>query len=973
MKQYDNFTLLENKYISEYRSQGYYFRHDQSGAEVFIIQNDDDENFFSFGFRTPSENHYGLAHILEHSVLAGSKHYPIKDPFITLLRSSMQTFLNAMTYPDKTLYPAASPVKQDFFNLFDVYGDAVFFPLIKKETFWQEGYRLLYDSTIHTLKHTGVVYNEMKGAYSSIESYAYDAVVQSLHPTNSYQYDSGGHPDYIPQITYKMLVNFHKKYYHPNNSKIFFYGNIPLEEKLSRLHEKFLQHFHNTTASNSVIQEEKPFNKRSYEVREFPSQNNDDTSYISLNWLTAPLTDPKTILALDTLNQILLGTSGSPLYVALQTSGLGQDLSPVCGFSFDFNRAIFSAGLRGIDPKNQHVFEQMVDESLQEIVRKGISKEIIEASLRTVEMQRREIRSGSFGLRLMNRLYRSWNYDVNPFDAIFFETPMTNLRKEAFTDNYFESLIEKYLILNPHSSLTLITPNAQLSKTKELATNSELDLLLKDMSETEKELLLEENQLLSQHQNTEDDPAIVPCLNRTDIPQKVKNILTHEEVIFLNRPLYVIEQFTNGVYYWNVAFNLNDFEQADLLWLPFFCRAMSGMGSNKRSYIEMAQAISRDSGGLNFILDTGEYLNNEGKVLNHSAMLYISFKALSSQINAMPATLREALFEIDFNNIDRLQSLYWELYNEISASVVPSGSGVINLRLSRLFNESSYIEELWHGVEQLLFLESLQKKWKEPDFADKLIRKFQSFAHHIFSQERAIFGFVAPDNSQAKKTLIEIFNSLPQDTSVSIFPSKISFSSVRNEVITTGTEVNFIGVALPAHSFYEKARASEILLGQFLTVDSLWHAIRMQGGAYGVSAGISNGSANGVFTMTSYRDPHIKRTIDVFKHSFENFSTISQADLNNTLIARIGKENRTQGPQEMLALAMKRKIYNISVSLRQKLRDYLLEVTPSDIKLSAESLNDNMKNAKIAILTNDKQIKDINDYLKVNQVIHLSK
>ncbi|NIZ40177.1 insulinase family protein [Entomospira entomophila] len=958
MKESTHYTILSEQSVPEYRSHGYHLRHEQSGAEIFILQNDDEENFFSFGFRTPSEDDRGLAHILEHSVLAGSKHYPIKDPFLTLLRSSMQTFLNAMTYPDKTLYPAASPVKQDFFNLFDVYGDAVFFPLIQEETFWQEGYRLIYNKEDDSLEHGGVVYNEMKGAYSSIESYAFDAVVQSLHPTNCYQYDSGGNPDMIPSITHEMLVNFHQKYYHPNNSKIFFYGNIPLEEKLTLLHDRFLQHFHNDTPLQSHIQEETPFTERHYEVREFPSHGTEDTSYISLNWLTAPLTETKTMLALEVLNHILLGSSGAPLYVALQTSGLGQDLSPVCGFSFDFNRAIFSAGLRGIQAEDQKKFEDLVDHALQSIIDTSISHDMIESALRSVEMQRRELRSGSFGLRLMSRLYKGWNYDLNPFDAIFFEEPMAKLREEAFAPHYFETLIKQYLIENKHSSLTLITPNPALVTIKESEIQQDLTNRLLAMSSQEKDALMTQELRLTEHQNKEDDPTVMPRLTRDHIPLKVKDIPASTTTILADRPLYQVEVFSNGVYHWNVAFELHDFSQDDLLWLPLFCRAMSGMGSDQYSYIEMAQKINRDSGGLNFILDTGNYHDINGSSIDRSAMLHINFKALESQLESMPQTLQEAIFSINFQDADRLQALYWELYNEMSAAVVPSGSGVIGLRMSRLFNESAYTEELWHGIDQLLFLESLQPQWNEASFYNSVIARFQNFTTRIFQQNRAHFGFVAPDKNQATNALLTIFNPLNHQMKNSpIQSTPLPLDVCQQEFIATNTEVNFVGIALPAHPFTHPKRSAEKILARFLTIGELWHAVRMQGGAYGVSASVS-GSVHGIFTITSYRDPHITRTQQVFHDVLTSFESISQQDLDDTLIALVGKENRPHGPQEALTLAMKRSIYLVTSELRQKSRDTLLEVTPEDIISVAKELSQKLQQAFIVVLTNQKQAQE---------------
>lgn len=967
----NKFILQKTEFLPEYRSTALHYKHIASHAQVLVLENDDAENLFSFGFRTPSLDDTGVAHILEHSVLAGSKNFPIKDPFLSMIKSSMQTFLNAMTYPDKTLYPAASTVEKDFFNLMQVYGDAVFFPLLKEETFWQEGFRLTWNAESQKLEPAGVVFNEMKGAYSSIDNFAFDVISQSLCPTTSYRYDSGGNPEHIPTLTHEQLLKFHASYYDPSNCKIFLYGNIDTEKKLAFLDEHFLQHFSNETADLSVIHNEPTLPQPLTLIKEFPAPDAaDDQGMATVNWLTCDLTDGHEVLALEVLGHILLGASGAPFYAALQQSPIGQDLANTSGFSFDFKQAIFSAGVRGVKGDEALQLEALVLNTLQTIVNEGIPAQDIESALRAVEFSRRELRSGPVGLRLMSRLYKAWNYDQDPITALSFNTLMEELRRKATTPRYFEGLIERYLLNNQHRTSIWIRPNHELYLANETAAAERLAALQAKMTDEQIQQIKVNNQQLAAFQEATDDPTIAPKLSRADTPKQVSTIdtLVQPWQNCGNNRLIRANVFTNGLFYWHAGFEIRDLDAKALQWLPLFCRAVTGLGWPGVSYEEASRTLARDAGDLNLVLDTGDYLEN-GEAKERSVMLWVRFKALENQLTALPQVVRKALFQADFSDKDRLKALFWELYNDLKNSVVPSGSGIMALRLSRLYGASGQIEELWHGIDQLLFLESLKNELENDHFWQEIEKRFSEFRTTIFSAERVQLGYACEPThqEQAQAVMNAVFGDLPHDASTLLTSAVLPAMQAEAEGWQAQTQVNYVGFSMPASAFNSPHRPAETLLMQHLTAGPLWEMVRMHGGAYGVSASVT-GMA-GYMIMTSYRDPHIEQTLHAFRQALNTFILLSERECDDLVIARLGKEHRPMGPQESLTLAMKRTIYGIGTVMRQRLRDELLAVSPQDLVAAATRLLLRVDEAQICVLGQQKNLETAQKSGVIKQIL----
>jgi Zn-dependent M16 (insulinase) family peptidase len=950
------YRLIEERELKEYHSTSYYYEHIKSGARIFILENDDDENLFCLGFRTPPDNDTGVAHILEHTVLCGSKNYPIKDPFLSLLKGSMQTFLNAMTYPDKTLYPAASIVEKDFFNLLGVYADAVFFPLLKKEAFHQEGFRYEFNEA-GELTENGVVLNEMKGNYSSMENFVYDTLIQSLFPTTTYQYDSGGNPDFIPLLTYEQFVSFHKTHYHPANCSIFLYGNINKEKKLRFLDENYLSQFSKEEVSSAIGREE-PFEERRRIIKYFGAEaNNDDEKLatVSVNWRLCDVADKDEILALEALSHILLGASGAPFFMSLQNSRLGQDVSPVSGLGLDYKEAVFAAALRGVAAENEEKVEPLVFNALEQIINEGITHEEIEAALRVIEFGRRSVRSGPYGLQLMGRLYRYWNYGVDPNRALLFEDDMRVLRHKAFKAGYFESLIKKYLIDNKNCTVVTVRPDAQTLREAHEKKAAALKQKQERLTDEERQIIQNDKKALEAYQSSIDTEGVAPRLTREDIPVSVRPTLYREEQLE-ERPLIVTERFTRSLYYWRLAFECSDLTFEELRWLPFFTHALSEMGWDGISYDKVSREIALNTADFSVTLESSVTWASGG-LGPHRNFMIVSFSALESQLGAMSETISNILTRVNFNDGERLKDLFYEIYNTLKKAVVPSGSSFVGLRLASKKSVSYAVEEEWHGIKQLLFLDKMKKDIENPDLWEQVAQVFTALRDKLLVRER-LYSSITVDSEfigRARDVTDKIIKNLP----LGIKPTKtaaVQLTPSGNEGFIVQSKVNYAGMLFESSPYLTKERSAEVLLAQFLTSGILWEKIRMRGGAYGISASL--GSLENFVNIISYRDPRLKETFDDYESIINTFKGLTDEELLNALISVVGREMRPQAPKDDAFIAFKRYLYGISDEARQQIRNYTLELSRNDIEKAAKRWRSALKNKTLVAIGNNAALKE---------------
>ena len=970
------FQVISRKDLPEYRSTGIRLVHLATGAEVYHLHNEDKENLFSFNFRTPPQDNTGVPHIIEHAVLSGSRRFPLKDPFVSLLKSSMQTFLNAMTFPDKTVYPASSMVEKDFYNLMLVYGDAVFFPLLKKEVFKQEGHHVEFkkigDPTTG-LKVVGIVYNEMKGKYSSPESVVADWSLRSLFPDTPYGFDAGGSPEQIPDLTYDDFVKFHRMYYHPSNCKIFFYGSIATLRHLEFLQKNFLSQFSKRPINSEITNQPHWPSPRQFEMT-YPVKEGEPLkrkSSITVNWLTVPVTDPFEVLSLEVLSEVLVGNAGSPLRKALVESKLGEDLTPATGLETELKEVVFTAGIRGTDPQEVEKVEEVVLTNLKSLRDKGIKEEVLKSAIHRVEFRNTEIRGdgGPYALKVMRKVLRGWLHNAEPETTLEFNRWMNKLKEKVADDKKFISdLIEKQFITNPHRSTLLVRPDPEHSQKEEERLIRRLKTKESYLSEKEKDEIVTSVMNLKKFQETPDSPELlnkIPSLKLPDLPREVERIPCEESFLPDKVPVFFHDVFTRGIIYIDFAFNTQDIPGELSQYLPLFGKSICGLGLPGVRYDELARLMSLYTGGFSYFLSaTGEVGNSFGK----SQHIFFRVKVLKENLQNALDLIKNLLQEVDFQDSERLRDLILELKNEFKASLIPNGHQFASLRAGSKLSDILKDEEGWKGVTQLFFLaditSGIEKKMKG------IISSLEELKGSLISRKNLIVNVTTEKSlfEEVRDKLSHFVCSLPEEGLSIVAKGSEMFGEekyqTRIESLIVTSNVGYVSKAMRGARFGTAENGYEAVLSHFLRTGYLWEKVRMRGGAYGAFA-MSYGT-EGVFVFSSYRDPNITETLQAFRGSLEY---ITRTEINNdqiekAIIGTVGKEERPLDPGQKGFISFKRRLCGITDELRQNQREVILKVNHEAISWSAHKLLENFDNGFAVVMSNRRAIDEASQNLK---------
>jgi len=958
------FIIIDIVDLDELKSAGIWAKHEKTGVEVFHILNDDSENLFSFTFTTVPQDNTGAAHILEHSVLCGSERYPLKDAFMVLAQGSLQTFLNAITFPDKTVYPASSTNEHDYFNLMSVYGDAVFRPLLSQWTFMQEGHRLEYAegssplSGEKQLSVTGVVYNEMKGAYSSLDAYAGHWSVRAVMPDTPYAFESGGDPAHIPELDWEGLKEFHRSRYAPANCKIFLAGNIPTEKQLSFLNEQFFCKFEGGGAYSGAKCE--PVVKA--ERWEAPKKINipcpagsEARSTIFLSWLCTDITDNDSNTALAALAEILLGHDGSPLTRILIESGLGEDITPVSGLEGEIRETVFVAGLKGVEGKIENKsreIEELIMGELRRLVNEGIPAEEIEAALLSMEFSQREIRraGGPFSLVWMRRSLRGWIHGGKPWDSLLFYPAMANLKKSIAQDKrFFESLIQKYLLDNPHRALVVVEPKEDFLPQQEDKLAKELADADKNMSESERQKIIENSKTLEKIQGEADSPealAAIPHLSRKDLSAEYEYIPRRFEDL-RGTPAVFHDLYTNGITYTDIAFPVDILPPEDYPWLPFFSRAVVSTGLPGMDYGEVSSLLARTVGGFNAVLHTGTAVHGTEQCLDTPAGLLdltgrdwiiYRMKCLDEKFAQSLDLVLRIITEADFTDQNRIHDLILEMKSQLDSSLAPAGHLYASGRSSRFNIRSRNVDENWNGLTQIDFVHILANT----DIA-LIIKKLKYLQEKI-----AGAGLVANITGEASGTYRTEFAKrfsrfgAPANRNSSLpfaFPSADIKAAIPPEVYASPSlQIGFAALTLKAALFDTTDQVAEMILTHQLSTGALWEDIRMKGGAYG--AFVNSDSLEDCFSFVTYRDPNPVRSLDVISAILKNGAQmeLTEDNLVKNIIGCYAKETRPKTSAEKGLVDFFRLLYGIEDGYRQRRLERLINASSADIAAVSASL-----------------------------------
>jgi hypothetical protein len=965
------FDLVREQNIPELNSVAKLYVHKRTGARLLSIINDDENKVFAINFRTTPKDSTGVPHILEHSVLNGSEKYPVKEPFVELLKGSLATFVNAFTFPDKTCYPVASQNVQDFYNLIDVYVDAVLHPLISEQTLMQEGWHYEINDPTEPLTYKGVVFNEMKGAYSSPDGVLETRVVESLFPRHIYGVDSGGDPRHIPDLTYENFRGFWETYYHPSNSFIYFYGNDDPEKRLE-LMEGYLKPYKKKKVK-SVVPLAKPF-KRPKKV-EFAYDAGEDKDidkkhYLVVNWKLPDTSDPVLNFSMRILGHILIGTPASPLKKALLDSGLGEDLAGI-GMENELRHFIFSTGLKGTRQRHAKKIEKLILDTLESLARDGIDPDMVAASMNTIEFRLRENNTGAYpvGIALMRRVLTTWIHDEDPFKLLAFEGPLNEIKQRLASDpRYFEALIQAHLLDNTHRTTLRLKPDPELGKRFDEEEKARLVKIRESLNETQIAELVENTKELKLRQETPDSAEALeslPVLKLEDLEKQNKTIpievLESQEAKVLYHEL-----FTNGIVYLDLGFDLHALPKELLPLTEIFVRALLETGTDKEDYVKLSQRIGKSTGGIYGTAITTTAFGSRESV----AKLFLRGKATVAQSAELLNILKDVLLSANFDNKERLKQIILEEKAGLESGLVPSGHIYVNQRLRAQFGESGWAKDQISGIGYLFTLRELatdvDKKWKS------VLQKLETMREALINRNALICNVTLDSaNWETFQPRLNSFLAALPAKEVRIAPFGVQ-PTQKKEGLTIPAQVNYVGKGANLYELgYEYDGSADVING-YLRMAYLWEKIRVQGGAYGAFCVFDD--ASGVFTFLSYRDPNVAATIDNYDKAAAflkglDSSRLSDNELTKAIIAAVGDLDAYQLPDAKGYTSMLRYLTNRTDELRQEIREEVLSTNGEDFIAFGEVLEKVAQSDAVAVLGSQNAIESANIGLEVTKVL----
>ena len=967
------FKVLRVEAFPEIRITAYEIEHKKTGAKVLHLHSLDRENLYAIGFRTPPADSTGLPHILEHSVLAGSEKYPLKDVFKELIRSTLQTFINAFTYPDKTIYPVASQIKADFFYLARFYTDLLLNPRMLKETFLQEGHHLEFsvpDDLSSDLIISGIVYNEMKGAYSSPDSLMYKAIQENLYPDSVYAFDSGGDPDVIPTLTYEQFREFHRSYYSPTNARFFIYGDITTSEHLAFLAE-MLTGFYRVEIDSSIKSQKRLTASRTIRST-YPIGKDepiDHKTMVNIAWMMSDNADYETSLILEIIAALLVGSAASPLRKALIDSGLGEDLSPISGIEADLKQLMFCAGLRNTQSSDVQNIEQLIFDTIKIIVANGFDKELIEGVLHQIEFHGKEIVRGSYpyGISLMGNVFQTWLYDGDPLIGLDFSRIIEDIRRR-WTDNpqIFQKMTKLWFLDNPHRLLAIMEPDADFNEKKEKAYQDKMAELKSSLTERTLAQINAQAAQLKKFQSEPDSPeaaATIPKLKLEDIRQSIETIPTQNALIG-GVPTLEHDLFTNGIAYVDLVFDIAHVPENLQTYLPLMGKIITGMGAAGFTYEEIAKRIALKMGGFGYDLATG-FSADAGT--SWQKMVF-SFSTLYRNFPEAINIVSDIIFAGDLSQEARMRDLISERKNNLQAAIVPSGHLFAKMAAGAALTLPAYRDEQWHGRTQLKFVQNTANDF---DSAKQDLReKLEALQKILFNKENLVINVTAEVNGLkiAEENILNFLDKLPSAT-MARMETKPALAPI-SAGISIPAQVSYVAYVLPAPAYIDPASALLMISAKELSNNYLYKYIRVQGGAYGGMSSFD--SSLGLFSFLSYRDPHIVETLQVFKdaQAFYSQNEIPTGEMEKAIISTIGMLDKPSDPAGRGHIALMRSFSGINDDMRQKFRNDILSATPRKLKDTlVDYFSEAAKSAAVAVYSAPEKLKEANNRLEEKLVM----
>ena len=953
------YELISEEKIDDINSYGYILKHKKTGARVACISNDDENKVFYIGFRTPPEDSTGVPHIIEHSVLCGSAKYPAKDPFIELAKGSLNTFLNAMTYPDKTVYPVASCNDADFKNLCDVYLDAVFHPCIydREQIFKQEGWHYEIESADDELSLNGVVYNEMKGAFSSPDDMFDRAIFDSLFPDTCYGVESGGDPDVIPSLTYEAFLDFHKRYYHPSNSYIYLYGNADMEERLKYIDEEYLSKY-DALFIDSRVKMQPAFKKVKEVEKKYPVSNDEpieDNTYISYNAVVEDSLDEKLYIAFQIIEYALLSSPGAVLKQALLDAGICKDVMST--YENGILQPYFSVIIKNSNESDKDKFVGIVEDVLNKVAKDGFDKKALKAGINAFEFKFREADFGHYPKGLMYGLNAldSWLYDDNePFLHLKALNTFEFLKKNVDT-NYFEELVKKYLIDNTHASIVVRVPERGLTVKKDKELADRLSKKKASLSGEDIDKLIKDTKELHAYQEEEDDPEIldmIPLLSIDDIKKEAAPIIV--DVKDIENVKYITHDiFTNGIGYLIIAFDISDIDEKLIPYVAILKSCIGFVDTKSHSYADLTNDIYLNTGGMTTTLTVTTDVDKADK---YNCLFGIKAKVLYDKVDYAFDMAKELLLTSDFTDKKRIREIICMLKSQLQAGMMSSGHSVATHRAMAKLIKAEDIMEKASGIDFYRVVEDIEANFDER--IDELVNILEDLAKRIFTKCKLSFVDYTATAEQYEH-IYELgnsfYNALPDiESNFNNYDFKMT---TKNEAYKTGAKVCYVAKAGvfsdDAHKYTGALKVLKVIMGY----DYLWNQVRVVGGAYGAFATFYR---SGIGAFSSYRDPNLSRTLDVYDKAIEYLESfdVSDRDMTKYIIGTIADMDIPLTPSAQGSRGLEVYLTGNSYEKIQKDRDEVLGVTKEDIRALAAYIRNIKDSASICVVGGEEMVEN---------------
>ncbi len=967
------YTVRKIADLPEINSTYYELEHARTRTRHTHISNNDTENTFCVALKTVPQDSTGVAHILEHTVLCGSVNYPVRDPFFSMMKRSLSTFMNALTASDWTMYPFCTQNRKDFYNLMAVYLDSVFFPKLDRLSFKQEGHRLEFDPDTGDpdqprLTYKGVVYNEMKGALSSPDQVMARSILNALYPDTTYGYNSGGNPEDIPRLSHEQLLAFHRRHYHPSNAFFYTYGNLPLKDHLEYIDETVLTHF-NAINPDTDVPNQPRWNApkdAQYTYPIDPSEDDGRKCQFCLAWLTADIRNAFEILVLTILEQILLGNPGSPLRKALLDSEIGSTLSDGTGFDGENKDTMFACGLKDVAEDAGDAIERLIFDTLQEIVDTGIDDRLVESAIHQIEFHRKEVTNSPFpyGLKLLLRFSGDWFHGGDPALILQFDSLLDRLKAEMENKGFLEGKIKQYFIDNPHRARILLRPDPEHATRENRRVAQELKEIEKKLTPADMEAIQNDTRALIELQEAKEDLSCLPTLEKEDISPSVNTVAPVGE--FETPPVTLYEQPTLGILYFSAVMGIETLPEDMIPMLPFFCYALTRMGTKFHYYSDISQLIDLYTGGMGLSVNAGtRFLDSSDN--NCLPIVTFNSKCLSRNKEKMFELTAELLSNVEFSDTSLLKRLLLEYRAEMESAVVANGHRFAISLAARNFTLANALNEKWHGIHQLENIKEITEDLSE-DKLHAISKHLHSLRNHLFGPGKIKVSLIGEkaDLDQSIPHIESLIHQLGKECADRFNAPPITLAKeIPREGWSTSSSVSFVARVFETVRMDHEDAPALAVISKTLRSMFLHREIREKGGAYGGFAAYQ--PENGLFYFGSYRDPHIINTLNVYEAAFDFITSGDYSDENikEAILQVCADIDRPDAPGTAAAKAFYRKLINLTDEARKKFKEKLVTLNRETVlKTGHKYFGREKRPAAVAVISNETALKDANRQLK---------